>query len=335
MAIALFLTSSPVMAQQSYRKHQLLRLQSQANSLINSSAESKKRLTQLLTLVTGTLLLTQTKHLSQQQFKTALAQQVQDIKAARLSRTPSALPELSSRFMMAKKAKPTADPSQLSLFPDEAPAKAPAASPNKDLSWLDEAPPQLKPTKIHDENFLFSDPQFQSKRPKSAFAQKVEREHMGLACWEKLTQEERAGLIQRLNQAAAIRCKHGREAAQKFLFDMGQKYERARIIFFRARNMLWGVGLLLVANELLTHSQEDAFFARLVQNPQLFLNASEEEIEVLAQHEESVSYAELIVTSLEELSNIPLTQEDEKMIQELLRHEHVISQPSLQKLHTF
>ena len=44
---------------------------------------------------------------------------------------------------------------------------------------------------------------------------------------------------------------------------------------------------------------------------------------------------DLIIDSEAKKITIPLTQEDEKMIQELLRHEHVISQPSLQKLHTF
>ena len=312
-----------------------MQLQSQANSLISSSAESEERLTQLLTLITGTLLLAQAKQLSRQQFKTALAQQFQEIKGGAFSRHSSTLPELSSRFMWAKKATPPADPNQLSLFPDEAPSTATPAKPNKDLSWLDEKPAELKPTKIRDEASLFAEPEFQPKKAKSAFAQRVEREHAGMQCLEKLTQEERAGLIQRLNQAAAINYKHGKTAAQKFLYDMGQKYPRARAIFFSARHMLWGVGLLVIADQIFTYSQGDAFFNRLVQNPHLFLNASEEEIEILAQHEQSVAFAELLVEGLKDLSQVPLTQEDEKNIQEMLHRQKVLSQPILQNVHTF
>lgn len=317
-----FLSASfPAYCQTGQRTQQLLDLQHQAHSLLQTNPLAQEYIRDILAYTGAVLLIAHLKKFSQQQLKAAIATQLQNIPSS--AHAPiSLLPQNTPYYMAAKKT--AADPAQLSLFPDEAPAPKSAPAPAKeDLSWLDAPQEPLKSTRPKPSPELFDDPQFQSKKPqKSYLSKRVEAEYGQTNLFKKLTPQEIEGLFQRLDQAAAIHAKSGKETAQRFLHDMANKYPRAQILFISAKRMLLGGVLLLVADRFIRWGQEDASFQRFLANPQLFLQADAQEISILAQNPQSLQYAQLLVEGLKEITHADIGQEEVHFMRQATRQMH-------------
>ena len=289
------------------REVRLFQLQAQAHSILQQNPQMQQYIKDILIYSSAVLLMAQMKQLSMQQFKAALETDLQEIAHIRQRPLPKYTPGR-PYYMAAKKT--AADPAQLSLFPEEAPAPKPAPK-KEDLSWLDAAQEELKSTRTAPAAELFEEAEFQAKKPKKSYLSKrIEQEYGNTNHFKKLTAQEIEGVYQRLDQAAAIHYKSGKEAAQKFLHEMANKFPKAQILFISAKRMLLGAALLMVADRFIQFGQENQSLQRLIANPYLFLQADENQIAVLAQNPQAVQYAELLVQGLEEIARTPITDKD-------------------------
>ena len=284
---------------------QLFSLQKQARHYASQSEHSRD----LLFYISATLLWAYMEKLPALQLKMALTQELNQISVS----SHSWHTEHSFNQMFAKKA--AADPSQLSLFPQEAAPTQPPTPKKEDLSWLDEPQEALRATKKAQENSLFPELEVAKQPKKSYLSRRIEERYGNTNYFRKLSQEEIEGLFQRLNQAAAINYKSGKEAAQKFLADMANKYPKAQVLFLQARHLLLGGALLLLVDQLVDFSSENQSLYRLVRNPELFLEATREDLALLAEHPQSVEYANLLVLSLQEMASSSLSDEELAYIQ--------------------
>ncbi|MBR3899600.1 MAG: hypothetical protein IKJ44_04935 [Elusimicrobiaceae bacterium] len=289
------------------RAGRLLQLQAQAHAILQTNPQTQQYIKEILLYSSAVLLMAQMKQLSAQQFRAALAADLQEVAQLRTRPLPKYTPGR-PYYMAAKKA--ATDPAQLSLFPEEAPAPKPAPK-KEDLSWLDAPQEELKSTRPTPAAELFEEAEFQTKKPqKSYLSKRVEKEYGHTNLFKKLTPQETQGLFQRLDQAAAINAKSGKEAAQKFLHEMANKFPKAQILFISAKRMLLGAVLFMVADHFIQFGQENPSLQRLMANPHLFLQADENQIALLAQDPQAVQYAELLVQGLEEIAQTPITAED-------------------------
>lgn len=303
LALSFVLQVPTVAWGQQTRFEQLLHLQHQAQHHVQNTPYSRD----LLFYISALLLYAHMHKFSAYEFKMALTQELSQFSSSAQPRRP----EFSFRHMYAQKTRPVASDVQLSLFPDEpAPAK-PAPAKKEDLSWLDKEPETLKPTKKPQKTTLFAEiePPAQPIK-KSYLSRRIEEKYKHTSFFFKLTQEEIEGLFQRLNQASAINYKYGKDAAYKFLSEMADKYPKAQVLFLQAKHLLLGGVLLFAIDQLLDLSFEDPSFSRLARNPYLFINASEQELKLLAENPQSLPYAQLLVSSLEELAATSVSQEE-------------------------
>ncbi len=296
---------------QQTRTEQLLHLQHQARHYASLNPHTRD----LLLYVSAYLLWAYMEKLPAYQFKMALTQELSQINP---SAYRSVQPQHSFSHMFAKK-RAVSDADQLSLFPEEKAPVRPAPAKENDLSWLDQTDEALRPTQKPQTNSLFPELEQAAQPKKSYLSRRIEERYGHTNYFLKLTQEEREGLFQRLNQAAAINHKSGKAAAHKFLYDMSNKYPRAHILFLQAKHLLLGGILLLVADNMIDFCLENQSMNRLLRNPQLFLEASEQEIALLAQDPQAVPYAQLLVASLEEIAPVSVSDEELAYIRSSIR----------------
>ncbi len=301
-ALAFICSSYTLAWGQQTRFQQLLALQTQAKSYAQQSPYARD----LLLYISATLLWAHMAKVPVYQFKMALTQELSQISPS----SRHSFTEHSFQHMFAKRAKPVADEAQLSLFPEETPAPKPTTPKKEDLSWLDEAPEALAPTKKPQGESLFPELEKAAPVKKSYLSRRIEERYGHTNYFHKLSQEEIEGLFQRLNQAAAINYKSGKAAAHKFLSDMANKYPKAQVLFLQAKHLLLGGVLLIIADQLIDFSLENQSFERMLRNPQLFLEASPEELVSLAENPQVLEYAQLLTASLEEMTYVSVSEEE-------------------------
>ncbi len=286
---------------------ELIRLRSQARSLLASRPEHAKYIRHLLTITAGATLSAITAHAVQSRAKqtlsSALTEQHRQTRAYRGTPAPSAKRDLFARRHIPDMGGGLFDMPQMPPGPKE------------DLSWLDEPQRPVTPKSKQLSLFGTSNKEVTTKTFLSKYIMKNYRPRISL-----FPIEEQQGLAQALDEAVRIKKQLGRQAAFEFLEKQAFQSSRTSLYFIIAKRMLLAAGILLAADLYLQSTPSQNMMLRLHGNPALFLDATDEQLQQLARHPEAVSYCRQIVKTVDLLAHIPLTEQEQNFLKEIPLH---------------
>ena len=320
LSLCLALSSfSPVYGAQRQNAAELYRLRDRARAALAINPDQADYIRQLLTLTAGVVTLEALAAAASARTAEAIAGTRQN---ARFSSPRPADVSGAKRHLFAKRR--TSVELTGSLF-DQPEASAPAAKPtaDKDLSWLDEprkpvAPKPKEPT-------LFGEPAAEIK-PKTQLSQRIMKNYQPRI--SRLPLSEQQGLIEALDEAVMRKRTAGRQNAIKFLEQKAFQSSTTSLYFIIAKRMLLLAGVLAATDLFLQSSSQEKMLLRLTQNPVLFLDATDQQLEELARNPQAATYCRRITEAVERLAYTPLTAQEQAFLSEQLPQQPTLS-PSL------
>ena len=180
----------------------------------------------------------------------------------------------------------------------------------KDLSWLDEPSQPLKPRAPEPDLFGVAKKEV---KPQTYLSKRIMKEY-----WPRISTfplEEQQGLIQALDEAVARKKAGGYQQALAFLEKKAAQSSRTSLYFVVAKRMLI-VSTFFLATDAYLQSlrSEQKILNRLTQNPSLFLDASQADLEMLSHSAQAVAVCRSITHALNMLAKASLTQEELQLL---------------------
>lgn len=317
LSLCLALSSfSPVYGAQRQNAAELYRLRDRARAALAINPNQAAYIRQLLTLTAGVVTLEVLATAASARTAEAIAATHQHI---RFSSPRPADAAGVKRHLFAKRRSGVELTG--SLF-DQPEASAPAAKPaaDKDLSWLDEprkpvAPKPKEPT-------LFGEPAAEIK-PKTQLSQRIMKNYQPRI--SRLPLSEQQGLIEALDEAVMRKRTAGRQNAIKFLEQKAFQSSTTSLYFIIAKRMLLLAGVLAATDLFVQSSSQEKMLLRLTQNPVLFLDATDQQLEELARNPQAATYCRRITEAVERLAYTPLTAQEQAFLSEQLPQQPMLS----------
>ncbi len=276
----------PAWAAANANKAELLRLQTQAKQILAKRPDAENYIRQILLLSAETVLLTALANQSQKRLALAFvsAKKESVFSAPRAPLTAGK----QNRMLFAKKSKIELTGN---LFDQQ-----PPAPPKKDLSWLDRPNTPLTPKP--QQPALFDMPPAEVT-PKTFLSKRILKKYEIRI--SRLPLAEKQALIETLDEAVLRQKANGRYAAWEFLEKKAFQSSSTSFYLIIAQRMLWAMSILLIVGFFM-HPASETMTQRLAENPALFLDASEEELEQLSHHPQAVDFAKSIVQTIDVLA---------------------------------